>query len=54
MAFVKALAGQGCSDCWEKCLLTRLDCSAFLAELQDLLPTPDSESVSNKKEMKIF
>lgn len=37
VAFVKALAGEGYSDCWEKRFLTRLDCTAFLAELEDLL-----------------
>lgn len=37
VAFVTALAGEGYSDCWEKCLLTHLDCAAFLAELEDLL-----------------
>jgi len=40
VAFVKAVAGEGCSDGWEKRLLTHLDCSAFLAELEDLLQLP--------------
>lgn len=42
------------SECWEKCSLPHLACTAFPAEPRGTLPASGSEGVSKKEEMKII
>lgn len=54
VAFAKALAGEGCSGCWEKLLPASFGLYRLLCKARAPLATPDSEGTIRRKEMKIF